>query len=536
MSNKLRPRLRPVRVKLTRDRSTLPLTPPKAIVTEPDCPDTALLDSLEENMQKSGEKLRNLSLCLDGTLAGRERVYPRLSARACIRPSSQRDLRLTRDHSEDSSDLRPPNSSALQREERRADQLCAAFQAIGPVVSEIAERLRRTEEGHRLEEELSLARETIANLTKDVEQLNAEVKLLCDRNEALEHSHKAQENTLISLSHACESLEKRLNSSETRLKAVLSSVLADLRDVEVDLGAKCSEEQRLMEENARLQAVLRLTEDFSNGELSRLIVENQNLREENANLEAKQGVLGRENDDLGAELDRLKKFSAIEAEKERFEQESSKQTQQIDAKVQLQAQEIALLKAKTAEMAVSHQLQHIREGQFLDEMFLLREKLKNAQEICAVYEDQARTEAFREKNRLFRSKKALSVRVIAASKREEEEERERNAENRDMKEDLAEWKQGKREIQGLDCRQGGFVWGNEAFRWTLRGKQYSSGQKERKWLSGRPVCLAAAAFLIQRSSSLAARMWKGREKEGEGSRKGTKDQDAEVNSALDLPF
>lgn len=489
-------------------------------------------------MQKSGEKLRNLSLCLDGTLAGRERVYPRLSVRACIRPSSQRDLRTTRDHSDDSSDLRRPLSSALQREERRADQLCAAFQAIGPVVSEIAERLRRTEEGRRMVEELELARETIADLTKDVEQLNAEVKLLCDRNENITNSLqilaketeialKAQESRLISLSDAFATLETRLNSTKTRLTSGLSNTLAELIEVEAGLQAKNAEEQRLTEENARLQAVLRLTEDFSNSELSRLIVENQKLKETNTDLTVKNMTLCGEMDDLKAELGKMKEFSAIETE--RLEQELVANVQkyaQMTAQIQTLTSEIANLRAKNTEIAASDQLQSTKEDQLTLEIYKLREKIKDLQDLCTAYEDQVRAEVFRQRNRLFRSKKALAMRATAGHKQEEaEEEKEQKGkdENR-LQEEVAEnWTQLRAEIQeialSLGSPESDSMWESWTFLRTsllhmkegqVAASNYpssllSNGEKalQKQTISLRPVALAAACLLIHGSGPLA---------------------------------
>jgi hypothetical protein len=387
-------------------------------------------------------------------------------------------------------------------------------------------------------EELELARETIADLTKDVEQLNAEVKLLCDRNENItsalqiltketEIALKAQESRLISLFDAFATLEKRLNSTETRLTSGLSNTLAELIEVEAGLQAKNAEEQRLIEENARLQAVLRLTEDFSNSEMSRLIVENQKLKETNTDLTVKNMTLCGEMDDLKAELEKMKECSAIETE--RLEQElvaNVQKSAQMTAQIQTQTTEIANLRAKNTEIAASDKLQSTQEDQLTQEIYKLREKIKDLQDLCTAYEDQVRAEVFRQRNRLFRSKKALAVRATAGYKQEEaeEEKEQKGKEESRLQEEVAEnWTQLRAEIQEIALSLGSpecdSIWESWTFLRTslLHMKEgqaaasnypsslLSNGEKalKKQTISLRPVALAAACLLIHGNGPLA---------------------------------
>ena len=201
----------------------------------------------------------------------------------------------------------------------------------------------------------------------------------------------------------------------------------------------------------------------------------------------------------------------------------------MNAQIHLQTAETAFLREKTAEMAVSDQLQHTRESLLTDEVFRLREKVKSLQELCTVYEDQVRVEALREKTRLFRSRKALSMRVSGSYKGEEG--------NKSFGEGAEQWKQLKTEVQGLaaelGCKEGDSVWENWAFLRSLLLKRsqegHCNGQKPTLSISLRPASLAAAFLLIQRSSALAARMWSRPNREYAESRQGK-------GSAVDFPL
>ena len=415
MSGKLRPRLRAVRVKLTRD---LPITPDKAVVTEPDCVETTLLDSLEENVHKSGEKLRNLSLCLDGTLAGREKPFPRLSLRASqgMRPSSQRDLRFPREHSDDSMDLRPTHlSSALHRQERRTDQLFAAFQSISPVVSEIAERLRRTEKEHKQDKELILAKQTIVDLTKDVEQLNNEVNLLCEKNEKMrnamqiiatevEKTKLGQENRLLEMTKSCENIENRLKTIENRLITGLQLILSDLIDIEASLTAKNTTEQEIIEENERLKALFNANEEYTTREMERLEAENQSLREEIAGLSEENREMRRENEDLSGKLEGMKEREEMEQGKVRAEQRLEEEVEagiRLNTQLKVQSSEVKQMREEIQGLRTAAQSQHERELLLYEEVHRLRSQLKDMQELCSAHEDQLLMEKSRDKTQLL---------------------------------------------------------------------------------------------------------------------------------------
>ena len=421
MSSKPKPRLKAMRVKLTREPpSSIPVEGSRMerVSTEPDCREAVLLHG-----RRSGNRSRNLSMSVEDRkdeARSSESTLMKLVAAAkatnVLRCSLQNGDRgwLGPGGEEGRAGLgRARLSLAIPKEDRRFEFSLGGYQSPASVVTDIAGKLESSAKAFKLQEDLKSAQGTIAALNENVQHLTVSLQQQTDSNACLlrtldslsPSAQSSVQSSILSLqSHLDSQLsllssqvshtEARFTTIETQVRTALLATLKHLSEANDCISARISEEAALRQETSRLQSLLRQAQDYASVHITALEQDNAALRQANTALEADFNRLEVENEALHAQL-----LSAHEAQLQASEVPSLQRqlTVQMDdlqaahSVVRMQQGEILALRTEVQRLAGQVDTHTRTEQQLTDTVQRLQLEMKDIHDAYRALEDELRT-------------------------------------------------------------------------------------------------------------------------------------------------